>query len=100
MVAMRSIRPWEHLWLKNHCLLGAYVWRAIAFGMPNPCGWSYRLCTGAATTMLKSALVGAGPSLWGFQDLISQDSFTILCASEDSQSLMGGVMLCIVSRCC
>ena len=25
MVALRSIRPQEHLWLKDQCLLGAYM---------------------------------------------------------------------------
>ena len=33
----------------------------VVFGIPNLCGWSYRLCTGTATTMIIVALVGAEP---------------------------------------
>ena len=57
------MRPQEHLRLKDQCLLGAYVRGVIAFGVPNLCGWSYRLCIGAITTVLIYALVGAGPTL-------------------------------------
>ena len=63
MVALRIMRPQEHLRLKDQCLLGAYVQGEIAFGAPNLRGWSYRLCTRAATTMIMIALVGAGPIL-------------------------------------
>ena len=63
MVAMRSMRPREHLWVKDLCLLGTYVRGEIAFGVPNLRGWSYRLCTRAATTVIIDALVGAGPTL-------------------------------------
>ena len=63
----------------------------IAFGTPNLCGWFYRLCNGAASTVLKiclgwsgaSSLMVSGFHFWG-------DSFTILFAFEDSRSLMGG----------
>ena len=44
-------------------LVGGLCAGGIAFGMPNLRGWSYRLCTGAATTMIIDALVGAGPTL-------------------------------------
>ena len=36
---------------------------AIAFGMLNPRGWSYRLYIGATTTVIIDALVGVGPTL-------------------------------------
>ena len=58
-----SMRPQASLWLMDQCLLGAYVRGVIAFGVPNLCGWSYRLCTGAATTVIIDALVGVGPTL-------------------------------------
>ena len=57
------MRPQASLRLKDQWLLGAYVWGVIAFGTPNLRGWSYRLCTGAATTVRIDALVGAGPTL-------------------------------------
>ena len=63
----------------------------IAFGAPSLCGWFYRLCTGAASTVLKICLGWCGASslmVSGFH--FSGDSFTILSASEDSRSLMGG----------
>ena len=63
----------------------------IAFGTPNLRGWFYRLCIGAASTMLKICLGWCGASslmVLGFH--FSRDSFTILSASEDSRSLMGG----------
>ena len=41
MVALRSIRQREHLWLKDQCLLGADVGGGgIAFGGTNPHGQS------------------------------------------------------------
>ena len=61
--ASGSMRPQASLWLKDQCLLGAYVWGVIVFGAPNLRGWSYRLCTGAATTVIINALVGAGLTL-------------------------------------
>ena len=57
------MRPQESLWLKDQCLLGAYMRGVIAFGTLNLCGWSYRLCTGVATTVISDALVGEGPTL-------------------------------------
>ena len=57
------MRPQASLWLKNSCLLGAYVWGINVFSALNLCGWSYRLCTGAATTVIIQALVGVGPTL-------------------------------------
>ena len=86
--------------LKDQCLMGIYMWGDIAFGAPNLHGWFYRLCTGAASTVLKIYLGWCGASslvVLGFYFL--GDLLTILSASEDSRSLMGGVMLCIVSRC-
>ena len=58
-----SMRPQASLRIKDQYLLGAYMRGAIAFGMPNLHGWSYRLCIGAATTVIMQALVGAGPTL-------------------------------------
>ena len=54
-------------------------------------GWFYRLCTGAASTVLKICLGWCGASsltVSGFYFL--GDLLTILSASEDSCSLMGG----------
>ena len=54
-------------------------------------GWFYRLCTGAASTVLKICLGWCGASslmVSGFYFL--GDSLTILSASEDSRSFMGG----------
>ena len=73
----------------------------IVLGTPGLHGWFYRLCTRAASTVLKIYLGWCGASslmVSGFH--FYGDSFTILSASEDSRSLMGGgVMLCIVSGC-
>ena len=63
MVALRSMRLQECLRLKDQCLLGAYVWWEIAFGVPNLHGGFYRLCIGAATIVIIDALVGVGPTL-------------------------------------
>ena len=63
MVALRNIRPQEYLWLEDQCFLGAYVRGEIVFGTLNLRGWSYRLCAGAATTVIIDALVGVGPTL-------------------------------------
>ena len=63
MVALKSIKPQEHLQLKDRCLLGAYMQGEIAFGMLNLRGWSYMLCIGAATTVILDALASAGPTL-------------------------------------
>ena len=57
------MRPQGHLQLKDQCLLGAYMRGEIAFGTMNLRGWTYRLCIGAATTVILIALVGAGPTL-------------------------------------
>ena len=63
----------------------------IAFSAPNLRGWLYRLCTGAASTVLKICLGWRGASslmVSGFY--FHRDSFTILSALEDSRSFMGG----------
>ena len=80
--------------------MGIYMRGEIAFGTPNLRGWFYRLCTRAASTVLKIYLGWCRASslmVSGFYSL--GDLLTILSASEDSCSLMGGVMLCIVSGC-
>ena len=71
-------------------LVGGLRAGVITFGAPNLRGGSYRLCTGAATTVIIQALVGAGPTLSWFRDFIFLGFFTILCASEGSRSFMGG----------
>ena len=63
MVALRSMRPHEIFAAEGPVLVGAYVWGVIAFGASNLRGWSYRLCTRTATTVIIDALVGAGPAL-------------------------------------
>ena len=78
--------------------MGIYTWGEMTFGTPNLHGWFYRLCTRAASTMLKRCLGWCGVSslmVSGFY--FSGDLFTILSASEDNRSLMGGsdVMHCI-----
>ena len=88
--------PEEHkamgaLRLKDQCLMGIYTQGKIVFGVPNLRGWSYRLCTGAASTMLKICLGWCGASslmVSGFYSL--GDLLTILSVFEDSRSLMGG----------
>ena len=81
--------------------MGIYTLGEIAFGVLNLRGWSYRLCIGAASTVLRLCLGWCGASslmVLGFH--FSGDLFAILSAFEDSRSLMGGgVMLCIVSGC-
>ena len=57
------MRPQASLRLKDQSLLGAYVRGVIAFGTLNLRGWSHRLCTGTATTVIIDALVGAGLTL-------------------------------------
>ena len=42
--------------LNGQCLMGIYMWGEIAFGVPNLREWFYRLCTRAASTMLKICL--------------------------------------------
>ena len=71
----------------------------IAFGAPNLRRWSYRLCTGAATTVIIDALVGAGPTLSWFRDFIFWDSLPFFVRLRAAAPLWGGVMLCIVSGC-
>ena len=44
-------------------LVGGLCAGEIVFGVPNLRGWSYRLCVGAATTMIIVALVDARPAL-------------------------------------
>ena len=71
--------------------MGIYMRGEIAFGVPNLHGWFYRLCTGAASTVLKICLGWCGASslmVSGFH--FSGDSFTILSTSEGSRSFMGG----------
>ena len=88
--------PEEHkatgvLWLKDQCLMGIYTGGEITFGAPNPRGWFYKLCTGAASTVLKICLGWCGANslmVSGFYFL--GDSLTILSTSEDSRSFMGG----------
>ena len=71
--------------------MGIYMWGEIAFGMPNLRGWSYRLCTGAASTVLKTCLGWCGPNSLLVLGIYScRDLLTILFVSEDSRSLMGG----------
>ena len=77
--------------LKDQCLMGIYTQGAIAFGVPNLHGWFYRLRIGAASTVLKICHGWCGASslmVSGFHFL--GDSFTILSATEDSRSFMGG----------
>ena len=94
------MRPQESLRLNDQCLLGAYVRGVIAFGVPNLRGWSYRLCTRAATTVIIHALVGAGPTLSWFRDFIFLwDSLPFFVRPRAAAPLWGGVMLCIVSGC-
>ena len=72
-------------------LEGNYTQGEIAFGTPNLRGWFYRLCIGAASTVLKICLGWCGANslmVSGFYFL--RDSLTIISASEDSRSLMGG----------
>ena len=81
--------------------MGIYTWGEIAFNAPSLRGWFYRLCIGTASTVLKICLGWYRPNslmVSGFH--FYGDLFTILFASEDSRSLKGGVMLCIVSGCC
>ena len=71
--------------------MGIYTQGEIAFGTPNLREWFCRLYTGAASTVLKICLGWCGASslmVSGFH--FYGDSFTILSASEDSRSLMGG----------
>ena len=70
--------------------MGPLVWEKITFGTLNPRGWSYRLCTRAATIVIIDALVGAEPAFPWFRGFISGHSFAILCAFGDSRSLMQG----------
>ena len=77
--------------LKDQCLMGIYMWGEIALSAPNLRGWFYRLCTRAASTMLKICLCWCGASSFmvsGFH--FSGDLLTILSASEDSRSFIGG----------
>ena len=94
------MRSQASLRLKDQCLLGTYVRGVIVFSMPNLRGWSYRLCIGAATTVIIQALVGAGPTLSWFRDFIFLwDSLPFFVRLRAAAPLWGGVMLCIVSRC-
>ena len=81
----------EALWLKDQCLTGFCMWGEITFSAPNLRGWFYRLCTGAASTMLKACLGWHGASsllVSGFYFL--RDLLTILSTSEASRSFTGG----------
>ena len=63
----------------------------IMFSAPNLCGWYYRLCIGATSTVLKIYLGWFGASsllVSGFYFL--GDLLTILSTFEDSRSIMGG----------
>ena len=71
--------------------MGIYTRGEIALGTPNLCRWFYRLCTRAASTVLKICLGWYGASslmVSGFYFL--GDLLTILSAFEDSRSFMGG----------
>ena len=71
--------------------MGIYTWEEIAFGKPNLRGWFYRLCTGAASTMLNICLGWCGVSSLTVSRFYSSGDFlTILSASKDSRSLMRG----------
>ena len=86
--------------LKDQCLKGIYMWGEISFGALNLHGRFYGLCIGATSTVLQICFGLCGASslmVSGFYSL--KDLLTILSASEDSRSLRGGVMLCIVSGC-
>ena len=48
------------LLLKDQCLMGICMWGEIVFGASKLCGWFYRLCTGAASTVLKIYLGWCG----------------------------------------
>ena len=77
--------------LKDQCLMGIYTWGIITFGAPNLHGWFYRLCTGAATTMLKICLGWCGARsliVSGFYSV--GDLFTILSVSKNRRSFMEG----------
>ena len=79
------------LQLKDQCLMGTYTWGEIAFGTPNLRGWFYRLCTRAASTVLKICLGWCGASsllVSGFYFL--RNLLTTLSVSEESRSRMGG----------
>ena len=89
MVVLRSIRPQEYLLLKGQFLLGAYVRREITFGASNLQEWSYRCCTGAATTMIIDALVGVGPTLRWFQALSLWDSLPFFVCLRTATPLWG-----------
>ena len=71
--------------------MGIYTLGEIAFGVLNLRGWSYRLCIGAASTVLKICLgwCRAG-SLMVSAFYFLGDLLTILSASEDSCSFMEG----------
>ena len=61
------------------------------FGAPNLHGWFYKLCIGAASTVLKVCLGWCGASsllVSGFYYL--GDLLTILSTFEDSRCFMGG----------
>ena len=85
------MRPRTSLWLKDQCLLGTYVRGVIVFGALNLRGWFYRLCTEAASTVLKICLGWCGASsliVSGFHFLGIYLPFFLRL--EDSCSLMGG----------
>ena len=56
-----------------------YTRGEIAFGTPNPPGWFNSLCAVAATTVLKSALVGAGPACDLFSGIFRFILYSFLC---------------------
>ena len=71
--------------------MGIYMRGEIALSVPNLLGWFYKLCTRAASTMLKICLGCCGANsllVSGFYFL--RDLLTILSTSEDSRSFTGG----------
>ena len=89
MVALGEYKATGALQLKD-LLDGIYTQGEIAFSALNLRGWFYRLCTGAASNMLKVCLGWCGASsltVSGFDFL--GDLFTILSASEDSRIVSG-----------
>ena len=71
--------------------MGIYTRGEITFSTPNLRGWFYRLCSRATSTVLNICLGWCGAKsllVSGFYS--SGDLLTILSASEDSRSLMGG----------
>ena len=63
MVALRSMRSQERLWLKDRACWGPTCGGKSRLARRTCVDGLYRLCTGATTTVLIDALVGVGPTL-------------------------------------